>query len=128
VTADELAAAVETELPGAVEAHEEGVDMPTLAIRLERLRDVCLLMRDRFGKNLLCDVVAVDYLGYGEEVAGYFGTERGRDINRTGSWGAPTTAPPARPCRASSRCGRRPTGTSARRSTSWGSSSTGTRT
>ena len=24
---------------------------------------------------------AVDYLGYGEEVAGYFGTERGRDIN-----------------------------------------------
>jgi NADH:ubiquinone oxidoreductase subunit C len=94
VTADELAAAVETELPGAVEAHEEGVDMPTLAIRLERLRDVCLLMRDRFGKNLLCDVVAVDYLGYGEEVAGYFGTERGRDINHTGSWGAPTTAPP----------------------------------
>ena len=33
MTAAELAAAVENELPGAVEAHEEGVDMPTLAIR-----------------------------------------------------------------------------------------------
>ena len=27
-------------------------------------------------------------------MAGYFGPERGRDINRTGSWGAPETAPP----------------------------------
>ena len=29
-------------------------------------------------------------------MAGYFGSERGRDINRTGSWGTPeTVTPPA---------------------------------
>ena len=38
----------------------------------------------------------MDYLGYGEQVAGYFGTERGRDMNATGSWGTPET-PPRRP-------------------------------
>jgi NADH:ubiquinone oxidoreductase subunit C len=94
VTAAELAAAVGQELPGAVDAHDDGPDMPTLAVRLDRLVEVATLMRDRFGKNLLSDVVAVDYLGYGEPVAGYYGTDRGRDINRTGSWGAPETAPP----------------------------------
>jgi NADH-quinone oxidoreductase subunit C len=94
VTAAELAAAVAQELPDAIEAHDEGVDMPTLHVRRERLVDVCRLMRDRFGKNLLSDVTAVDYLGYGEEVAGYYGTYAGRDINRVGSQGAPATAPP----------------------------------
>jgi NADH-quinone oxidoreductase subunit C len=93
VTAHELAEALEQAVPGAVAAHEEGVDMPTLTLRRERLIEVCTELRDRHGKNFLSAVTAVDYLGYGEEVAGYFGSERGRDINRTGSWGAPETAP-----------------------------------
>jgi len=35
-----------------------------------------------------------NFLGYGEEVAGYFGSERGRDMNRVGSWGTPETVEP----------------------------------
>jgi NADH-quinone oxidoreductase subunit C len=98
VTADELAALVEDAVPGAVEAKAPGIDMPTLTVRREALADACRALRDRAGFNLLCDVVPVDYLGYGEEVAGYFGTERGRDLNRTGSWGTPVVpeAPPKR--------------------------------
>ena len=98
MTAEELAAALEGAVPGAVLAHEEGVDMPTLTVAREHLVDVCTLLRDAHGKNFLSDVTGVDYLGYGEEVAGYFGTERGRDINRTGTWGTPETVtpPPAR--------------------------------
>jgi NADH:ubiquinone oxidoreductase subunit C len=98
VTADELAAMVDEAVPGGLEAHEEGIDMPTLTARTAALREVCRALRDRAGFNLLSDVVPVDYLGYGEEVAGYFGSERGRDINRTGSWGSPVVAeaPPKR--------------------------------
>jgi NADH-quinone oxidoreductase subunit C len=94
VTAAELADALEQAVPGAVSAHEDAIDMPTLTLHRERLVEVCLILRDQHGKNFLSAVTAVDYLGYGEEVAGYFGSERGRDINRTGSWGAPETAPP----------------------------------
>ena len=97
MTAEELAAALEGAVPGAVLAHEEGVDMPTLTVAREHLVDVCRALRDAHGKNFLSAVSAVDFLGYGEEVAGYFGTEAGRDINRTGSWGTPeTVAPPAK--------------------------------
>ena len=94
MTAEDLAAAVDQAVPGAVQAHHDGVDMPTLAIAPDRLVETCRHLRDQHGKNFLSAVTAVDYLGYGEEVAGYFGSERGRDINRTGSWGAPETAPP----------------------------------
>jgi NADH-quinone oxidoreductase subunit C len=94
VTAAELADALEQAAPGAVSAHEDAIDMPTLTVRRERLVEACRGLRDQHGKNFLSAVTAVDYLGYGEEVAGYFGSERGRDINRTGSWGAPETAPP----------------------------------
>jgi NADH-quinone oxidoreductase subunit C len=97
MNADELAAAVDQAVPGAVLAHEDGIDMPTLTIAREHLVDVCRLLRDEHGKNFLSAVSAVDFLGYGDEVAGYFGTESGRDINRTGSWGTPeTVAAPAK--------------------------------
>jgi NADH-quinone oxidoreductase subunit C len=93
VTAEELAHELDQAVPGAVVAHAEGIDMPTLTIAPERLLDACRELRDRHGRNFLSAVSAVDHLGYGEDVAGYYGTERGRDINRTGSWGAPETAP-----------------------------------
>ena len=96
MTAAELAAAVEKAVPGSVTGHEEGLDMPTLTVRPELLIEVATYMRDGEGKNFLSAVSAVDHLGYGEDVAGYFGTERGRDLNATGSWGTPATvaAPP----------------------------------
>jgi len=94
VTAEQLATAVERELPGAVQSHADGLDMPTLVVEPQRLVEVCTLLRDGHGKNFLSAVTAVDHLGYGEQVAGYFGSARGRDINRTGSWGTPETAPP----------------------------------
>ena len=96
MTAAELAAAVSKRVPGGVADHSDGVDMPTLVVSRERLLDVCRCLRDEHGKNFLSAVSAVDFLGFGESVAGYFGTERGRDINATGSWGASqTVTPPA---------------------------------
>ena len=71
MTAEELAAALERAVPGAVLAQEEGVDMPTLTVAREHLVDVCRTLRDAHGKNFLSAVSAVDFLGYGEEVAGY---------------------------------------------------------
>jgi NADH:ubiquinone oxidoreductase subunit C len=95
VTAKELAAAVDGAVAGAVEGYEDGVDMPTLTLLPDALPAVGRFLRDQLGKNLLSDVVPVDYLGFGEDVAGYFGTERGRDLNAVGSWGSPVTpAPP----------------------------------
>ncbi len=96
MTADELAKAINDKIPAAVEP-EEHADMPALVTTTGRLVEVCRILRDDLGKNFLSAVTAVDYLGYGEEVAGYFGTERGRDINATGSWGSPVTVePPAK--------------------------------
>ena len=46
-------------------------------------------MRDAEGYDFLSDVVTADWLGYGGDVAGYWGTSAfgGRDMNRAGSWG-----------------------------------------
>src|SRR5205085_6912051 len=91
VTAAQLAAAVRKAVSGAVTGHEKGIDMPTITVKPSHLVAVCRYLRDQQGKNFLSAVTAVDHLGYGEEVAGYFGSERGRDINATGSWGSPAT-------------------------------------
>jgi len=98
VNAEELAEAVTAALPGAVSAHDDGADMPTLTVPVDRLVEVCTYLRDEQGKNFLSAVTAVDHLGYGEDVSGYYGTVRGRDINHVGSWGAAETvaAPPTR--------------------------------
>ena len=93
MTSNQLAKAVNSVIRGAVKP-EKHADMPALTVKKEHLVEVCRLLRDQHGKNFLSAVSAVDYLGYGEPVAGYFGTERGRDINATGSWGAPETSTP----------------------------------
>ncbi len=93
MTSNQLAKAVNSVIRGSVKP-EKHADMPALTVKKEHLVEVCRLLRDQHGKNFLSAVSAVDYLGYGEPVAGYFGTERGRDINATGSWGAPETATP----------------------------------
>jgi NADH-quinone oxidoreductase subunit C len=94
VTPAQLAAAVRSAVPGSVVGHEAGLDMPMLTVKPERIVEVCTYLRDEQGKNFLSAVTAVDHLGYGDEVAGYFGTERGRDINSTSSWGAAITPEP----------------------------------
>jgi NADH:ubiquinone oxidoreductase subunit C len=98
VTAAQLAAAVRKAVPKSVLGHERGIDMPALTITPDHIVAVGTYLRDEQGKNFLSAVTAIDHLGYGEEVAGYFGSERGRDINATGSWGASTTPeqPPKR--------------------------------
>ena len=43
------------------------------------------------GYDFLCDIAATDHLGFGGEVAGYWGGPSGvetRDLNEVGSWGA----------------------------------------
>jgi NADH-quinone oxidoreductase subunit C len=60
----------------------------TLVVDPARLVDACLHLRDEAGFNVLSDIAATDYLGWGEKgVAGYFGTVDGRDLNRPGSQG-----------------------------------------
>jgi NADH:ubiquinone oxidoreductase subunit C len=45
--------------------------------------EACLHLRDGEGFNFLADVVATDYLGWGDRgVAGYIGTASGRDLNK----------------------------------------------
>ena len=94
MTAAQLAEAVEGAAPGSVLGHEDGIDMPTLTLDPAHLIAACTHLRDGLGKNFLSAVTAVDHLGYGEPVAGYYGSDSGRDINQTGSWGAAETAPP----------------------------------
>jgi NADH-quinone oxidoreductase subunit C len=100
VTANQLAKAISSNVRGAVVSHANGIDMPTIVVRADSLLDVCRYLRDEQAKNFLSAVSAVDFLGYGEDVSGYFGTERGRDLNATGSWGSPATveAPARRFC------------------------------
>jgi NADH:ubiquinone oxidoreductase subunit C len=75
------------------EAHGE----TTLVVDPARLYDACLHLRDVDGFNFLSDVTATDYLdwpGSPQDVAGYFGTHDGRDVNSPGSWGLAKLAEP----------------------------------
>ncbi len=74
-------------VPGLIEVHE-GHGETTVVVEPERLVEACTYMRDELGFEMLCDIAAADYLGWGESgVAGYYGTGSGRDINRPGSAG-----------------------------------------
>ena len=67
--------------PGFVEV-KESFGETTVTIERERIRDACFHARDELGFNLLSDIVATDYLGWGNRgVSGYIGTGSGRDIN-----------------------------------------------
>ena len=68
-------------LQGNVE-HGQTFGETTVTVERERIRDACLHARDQLGFNLLSDIVATDYLGWGGKgVSGYIGTTSGRDIN-----------------------------------------------
>ena len=75
-------------VPGLVESRE-AYGETTLVVDPARLEEACLYLRDEESFNLLVDVVATDYLGWGEEgVAGYYGSNAGRDLNGfdIGAW------------------------------------------
>jgi NADH:ubiquinone oxidoreductase subunit C len=74
-------------VPGVVETREAFGER-TLVVDPARLVEACLHLCDEEGFNVLSDVSATDYLGWGEqEVAGYIGTTSGRDLNDAGSQG-----------------------------------------
>jgi NADH-quinone oxidoreductase subunit C len=74
-------------VPGVVETRE-AFGETTLVVDPARLVEACTHLRDEEGFNVLSDVAAADYLGWGEPgVAGYIGTASGRDLNAPGSQG-----------------------------------------
>src|SRR2546421_3379474 len=80
-------------VPGLVEvkqAHGE----TTLVVDPARLVEAALHLRDELGFNFLSDISATDYLGWNRDVAGYFGTAGGRDLNAPGSQGLPRRPAP----------------------------------
>ena len=68
-------------VPGLVETRE-AFGETTLVVDPARLVEACTALRDEHGFDLLLDITATDYLGWGEAgVAGYYGTAGGRDLN-----------------------------------------------
>jgi NADH-quinone oxidoreductase subunit C len=75
------------DVPGLVETREARGET-TLIVDPARIVEACTILRDDHGFNFLSDIAAADYLGWGEqEVAGYIGTDAGRDLHMPGSQG-----------------------------------------
>jgi NADH:ubiquinone oxidoreductase subunit C len=74
---------------GGVLTHKVDRDELTIVVAPVRWIDAALHLRDAEGYDFLSDVVTADWLGYGGDVAGYWGSASfgGRDLNRSGSWG-----------------------------------------
>ena len=90
-------------VPGYV-SHTDGLEMPTVTIETEQIRKACEHARDELGFDVCVDVVATDYLGWGEGgVSGYIGggagsALAGRDLNAPMTQGL-QTLPEAKPKR-----------------------------
>ena len=81
-------------VPGFVSEREEHGET-TVVVEPARLVQAALHLRDELGFNFLADIAAADYLGWNDRsVAGYWGSEGGRDINKPGSWGLAKTPEP----------------------------------
>ena len=68
------------QVPGLVEVNE-ALGETTLVVERERTGEAALHLRDKLGFNYLADIAAADYLGWGGEVAGSWGSAEGRDLN-----------------------------------------------
>src|SRR3954454_1543607 len=69
-------------VPGLVESRE-AYGETTLVVDPAWLVEACTHLRDEQGFDMLVDVAATDYLGWGGPgVSGYIGTEQGRNLNR----------------------------------------------
>jgi len=81
-------------VPGFVEERRAHGEV-TVVVEREGLVEAALHCRDELGFNVLADIAATDYLGWGSKgIAGYWGTAGGRDINAPGSWGLQRTPAP----------------------------------
>jgi NADH-quinone oxidoreductase subunit C len=68
-------------VPGLVERSEAHGET-TLVVEPESLIDACTYLRDEAGFDMLADIAATDYLGWGGDgVSGYIGTPSGRNLN-----------------------------------------------
>ena len=77
-------------VPGFVEVKEAHGET-TVVVEREQVREACVHARDELGFNVLVDIVAADYLGWGGKgVAGYIGTVTGRDLNLPATQGLQT--------------------------------------
>jgi NADH/F420H2 dehydrogenase subunit C len=75
------------DLPGFLD-ETDGYGETTIVVDPQQLVEAALCLRDEHGFNFLSDISPTDYLGWNErEVAGYWGSGAGRDINAPGSWG-----------------------------------------
>ena len=81
-------------VPGLVE-RRDAHDETTLVVDPARLTEACTYLRDQQGFDYLSDITAVDYLGWGEKaVAGYYGTQAGRDLDALSAQGFSRTPEP----------------------------------
>jgi NADH-quinone oxidoreductase subunit C len=80
-------------VPGLVEVNE-ALGETTLVVERERLGEAALHLRDELGFNYLADISSADYLGWGGEVAGAWGSAEGRDLNLPYTLGPSLVAEP----------------------------------
>jgi NADH/F420H2 dehydrogenase subunit C len=79
-----------SDLPGFVE-QKEAFGETTVTIETARIREACEAARDELGFQMLVDLVATDYLGWGGRgVSGYIATPTGRDLNFPSTQGLQT--------------------------------------
>jgi NADH:ubiquinone oxidoreductase subunit C len=81
------------QVPGLVEVNEAFAET-TVVVERERMTEAALFLRDELGFNYLADVAGADYLGWGGEVAGSWGSTDGRDLNVPYTLGASLVAEP----------------------------------
>jgi NADH-quinone oxidoreductase subunit C len=69
-------------VPGVV-SETEAFGETTLVVDIPGLVEACAFLRDELGFDMLVDIAATDYLGWGAPgVSGYIGTAQGRNLNR----------------------------------------------
>ncbi len=70
------------DVPG-LASETEAFGETTLAVDPSRIVEACTYLRDEHGFDMLVDLAATDYLGWGAPgVSGYIGTAAGRNLNR----------------------------------------------
>ena len=70
------------DVPGLV-SETQAFGETTLVVDAARLAEACTLLRDKRGFDMLVDIAATDYLGWGSPgVSGSIGTAQGRNLNR----------------------------------------------
>jgi NADH/F420H2 dehydrogenase subunit C len=80
-------------------AAKEAYGETTVVVERESIPEACLYARDERSFDVLLDIVATDYLGWGGKgVAGYIGTATGRDLNLPATQGL-QTLPQLKPAR-----------------------------